>query len=288
MQVLGIVIFLKSKGENKMTNEIAVKEKGKMQEVTKEKLIQYLKDFGLTNSLETNEINQFMEIAITFQLNPFKREIYCIPFKMKDGQRKLSIITGYETYLKRAERLGTLNGWEVSTQGSIKGGDLKAIVIINRKDWENPLKHEVYFVEYNQNNHIWNTKPITMIKKVAIAQAFRLAFPDEFGGMPYTADELPENMTNVKVEIEKPTIKPPPIATIPASEDKEKASAVGLINEKQGKRMYAIWKSAGLADSQALEIIKSYGFTGTKDVTIETYDVICEALKLAEKGDAQE
>ena len=29
-----------------------------------------------------------------------------------------------------------------------------------------------------------------MTKKVAMAQAFRLCFPDEFGGMPYTNDEI--------------------------------------------------------------------------------------------------
>lgn len=29
-----------------------------------------------------------------------------------------------------------------------------------------------------------------MTKKVAIAQAFRLAFPDELGGMPYTQEEM--------------------------------------------------------------------------------------------------
>ena len=33
-----------------------------------------------------------------------------------------------------------------------------------------------------------------MIKKVAMAQAFRLCFPDELGGMPYTSDEMTEEM----------------------------------------------------------------------------------------------
>ena len=34
-----------------------------------------------------------------------------------------------------------------------------------------------------------------MLEKVAIATAFRRAFPCDFGGMPYTTDELPEHMT---------------------------------------------------------------------------------------------
>jgi hypothetical protein len=44
--------------------------------------------------------------------------------------------------------------------------------------------------EYNTGKSLWASKPITMLKKVAMAQAFRLAFPDELGGMPYTSDEL--------------------------------------------------------------------------------------------------
>jgi len=143
-------------------------------------------------NLTDAERNQFFSIAKAFELNPFKREIYCIAYGQ--GQyRKLSIITGYEVYLKRAERTGKMDGYEVTTEG--EGRNLKAIVTIYRKDWSKPFKHEVYFPEYSQDNQIWKTKPITMIKKVAIAQAFRLCFPDEFGGMPYTSDELPDNMT---------------------------------------------------------------------------------------------
>ena len=41
-----------------------------------------------------------------------------------------------------------------------------------------------------RNTQIWKEKPITMIKKVAIAQGFRLCFPEELGGLPYTAEEI--------------------------------------------------------------------------------------------------
>ena len=37
-----------------------------------------------------------------------------------------------------------------------------------------------------------------MLKKVATAQGFRLCFPEEFGGMPYTSDELPDEMVKPK------------------------------------------------------------------------------------------
>lgn len=186
-----------------MTNELVKKETSDL--ITKEKVNEYINTF-LTKQLNQNEAMQFIEIATAFQLNPFKREIYCIPYTMKNGSRKLSILTGYEVYLKRAERLNKLDGWAVKTIGTIKDHDLKAVVEIFRKDWKMPFVHEVYFSEYVQDSQIWRTKPMTMIKKVAIAQGFRLAFPDEMGGMPYTSDELPDEMTTEIKEVVNPVI----------------------------------------------------------------------------------
>jgi hypothetical protein len=99
-------------------------------------------------------------------------------------------------------------GWSAYTEGS--GDNLKAIVEIYRRDWTHPLKHEVYFKECVQTksdgrpSHFWSKMPAFMLKKVCISQAFRLAFPDELGGMPYTADELPEEMTGRDKELPKP------------------------------------------------------------------------------------
>jgi phage recombination protein Bet len=164
--------------------------------VTETLLTEYLDSFGISNNLNEKQKNQFLQIAEALQLNPFKREIYCIPYyNKKTGKTTVSIITGYEVYLKRAERTGKLNGWNVDMSGKRADGTFKATITIHRKDWDQPLVHDVYFVEYNQNTHIWKSKPITMLRKVAIAQGFRLAFPDELGGMPYTPDELPDEMT---------------------------------------------------------------------------------------------
>jgi phage recombination protein Bet len=155
-------------------------------------VIDYLKSMNLN----VNDVNakKFINIAKSFGLNPFKKEIYAVSYK-----NNFNIIVGYEVYIKRAERTGKLAGWKAWTEGSIQNGDLKACVEIKRKDWNDPFYHEVYFDEYNQNNMIWNSKPRTMIKKVAIAQGFRLAFPDELGGIPYTSDEIDETIEEVEV-----------------------------------------------------------------------------------------
>ena len=162
----------------------------KTEQVTNAQLVSYLDTMGLSKKLTDNEKNTFLQISQAFGLNPFKREIYC----MKYGEQS-TIIVGYETYIKRAERTGALDGWNVTTSGS--GNDLKATITIHRKDRSHAFIHEVVFSEYVQNNKIWKEKPTTMIKKVAMAQGFRLCFSDELGGMPYTSEEMPDIIEDI-------------------------------------------------------------------------------------------
>lgn len=155
------------------------------------KLEEFLAIANVGQNLPENKRRQFVEIAQAFGLNPFKREIYCVGY----GDRT-SIITGYEVYIKRAERSGLLNGWEVEIGGKMP--DMTATIRIWRKDWDKPFTHTVFFEEAaqytkdNKLNSVWAKQPRFMLRKVAIAQGFRLCFSDELGGMPYTADELPE------------------------------------------------------------------------------------------------
>lgn len=155
----------------------------------KEKARSFLQDMGF--KLRPADANKFIELCGVYNLNPFTREIYPVVY-----QNTLNIIVGYEVYIKRAERSGLLKGWKTWTEGSMKNGDLKACIEIIRAGFESPFYHEVYFSEYALQTPIWKSKPITMIKKVAIAQGFRLAFPCELGGIPYTSDEL--NTENAK------------------------------------------------------------------------------------------
>ncbi len=172
--------------EKKQTTAVAIS--------NNEEVSKYLTAMGLASKLSEQEKNQFVEICKAYQLNPFKREIYA----SKYGDN-FSIIVGYETYLKRAERGGVLAGWNVTTQGKVSDNSLKAIITIHRKDWEHPFVHEVYYAEYVQKTRegrvtkFWADKPVTMIKKVAISQGFRMCFSDELGGMPYTAEEIVDN-----------------------------------------------------------------------------------------------
>ncbi len=82
------------------------------QQITETDLVSHLTNMGLMKDLTDGEKNTYLQIAKAFNLNPFKREIYVSKY---NGQ--MSIIVGYETYIKRAERSGMLDGWEVTTSG---------------------------------------------------------------------------------------------------------------------------------------------------------------------------
>jgi len=154
-------------------------------------------------------------------LNPFKREIYATKYG-----NNFSIIVGFETYLKRAERSGLLSGWKVETDGTVNkqnvaDSDITATITIHRKDWGEPFIHTVYFAEYvqrrgdGQPNKFWKEKPITMIKKVAMAQGFRLCFSDENGGLPYTSEEIgSEQMMEAQIVVSAPKETPVQVAKI--------------------------------------------------------------------------
>lgn len=173
-------------------SDVIKKEENAVEKVTEKTVMEYIKTF-VTTQLTEREIKQFIQVAVACNLNPLKKEIYCIPFGIGPN-RKLQILTGYEVYIKRAERLRIkLNGWNVKTEGSVKDNNLKAIITIYRKDWEHPFTHEVYFNEYNQNNTIWRNKPITMLVKVVTAQGFRLSFPLDFEDLPYIEEEIRES-----------------------------------------------------------------------------------------------
>lgn len=184
-------------------SQIAKQQSNEISLINDETLISHLDNIGLTSKLSKGEKDTFLQIAKAFNLNPFKREIHV----SKYGEQ-MSIITGYEVYIKRAERSGLLDGWKCITSGSIKEGNLKALLTIYRKDRNHPFEWEAHYSEFVQTTRdgkvtkFWE-KAEFMTKKVAIAQGFRLCFSDELGGMPYTQDELPDlSQQTIDVPIE--------------------------------------------------------------------------------------
>lgn len=283
-----------------MSTDIARKPESKELAITDEVLKNFL--FANDTSITDREQASFFQIAKAFNLNPFKREIYCIAYG-KGDKRKLSIVTGYEVYIKRAERSGQLDGWKVEFFGKFEKQRISkemngqngpytkvteqvvelercyARITIHRKDRGVPFEHEVEFAEYTQNNDMWNSKPVTMLKKVAIGQGFRLCFSDELSGMPYLAEEIGHNEEPRTPEYH---VQPPASATaaqaaaamanaqkLEASDDQKRAAFLDAI------------KAAGvrIGFERIIEVVNSHGYDDPEAVQIKDYRPIINAIK---------
>ena len=120
------------------------------------------------------------------------------------------MVVGKEVLLKRAMRSPRYEGTQagiivVDSKGEIKeregtfvldtetlvGGWAKVFV----KDYATPIYTSVSMKEYSTGKSNWLTKPATMIRKVALAQALREAFPEETAAM-YEAGEMDKTVAD--------------------------------------------------------------------------------------------
>ena len=138
-------------------------------------------------------IQSFMLVAEHCGLDPFLREIYLAIINNKPV-----IMTGYQTYIKRAERTQVLLGWNCEPDDWEK--PTKATLTIHRRDWKIPftwttLREEVAFVQtkngrYERPSH--KQQPAFQLVKCCIKQGFSVCFASEVGGLPYIPEELPD------------------------------------------------------------------------------------------------
>jgi len=276
-----------------------------------ETCIKWLEAQGTLKKFNEAQKQMFIDISAAAQLNPFKREIYATPkFDKETKTFNMSIVIGYEVYLKNAERTGLLDGWEYETSGSVKNNDLKGKIIIYRKDWTHPLKHEVYFVEYNQDNYIWKSKSFTMLKKVAIAQGFRLAFPEHCKDLPYAAEEMDicEIPESPKVNAEIPELPEPEKKPEPVSEEKPKAKKKEAKPEKptkpeemtegdnsrfyevRRKKLFAMLNENNIKNLDVQKkVVKEYGgAASTKELTEEQWKALFDWIEKYSKMSSEE
>lgn len=141
----------------------------------------------------------FMNLCKYQQLNPFLGEAYLVKF----GDKPAEQITGKSAFEKRAESHEMYDGYKA---GLIIARDKEVIEVegsfclktdlllggwceVYRKDRKYPVIAKVNFDEYNKGKSTWLTIPKTMIRKVAIVQALREAFPKNLGGL-YVEEEV--------------------------------------------------------------------------------------------------
>ena len=186
-------------------NEIVKKEN----QIVDEKTVKEFLVWSWTK-LTDEQVKLFVWIAQSFNLNPFKREVYAIPYEKNvlvdwkwTKKADINIVTGYQVYIEKATASWLLDWWEVVET------DKGAKITIYRKDFRMPFVWEVNRNEFMKCDKdgkpmsSWKTMPSFMIKKVAIGQGFRLAFPNELGWMPYLQEEITAEAEKEKAVVEE-------------------------------------------------------------------------------------
>lgn len=169
-----------------------------------------------------DEIVYFINLCKSQGLNPFIKDCYLIKYGISPAQ----MVVSKDVFLKRAERNSEFDGLDAGIivinnesgeltyrKGAFYLKDHEEVVggwaDVFRKNISHPTHIEVSVEEYvgktkdGKLNSQWSTKMATMIRKVAITQALRETFPNDFQKM-YAAEEM-----NVDVKLDEAPIQQP-------------------------------------------------------------------------------
>lgn len=182
---------------------------------------QYLVDGN--GSVTDQEVTYFIHLCRGMGLNPFLKEAYLIKY----GSSPATAVVSKEAFLKRAERSETFDGFDAGIIILNQNGDLEyrkgSFYMKNReelvggwcevfkKNCSHPYRSDVSLDEYigrksdGSVNSMWSGKAATMIRKVAISQALREAFPNDLNQL-YTEEEMNVSVPLDTTPIEQPVV----------------------------------------------------------------------------------
>lgn len=203
------------------------------------------------------EALKFLNLCVMQGLNPFLGDAYLVGYKRKYGDKvyeEWQQITSKDAFLKRAEDVPEYDGFEAGivvrqrpSSGELEYRDgmyydesIEELVAgwcqVYRKDRSHlprvvvPLRGYRKVKADGSPMALWGDKDSTMIRKTAIVQAHREAFPKPLGKL-YTAEEFglseadlvkQANDGNIEVEVHEP-VSPDEEVDMSAFEDDRKA-----------------------------------------------------------------
>ena len=162
--------------------------------------------------LTEKQIGQALSLIKGRNLNPLLNEVYIVAYKKKNGRAEFSLIVSKEAFLKRAAQNPNYEGFEAGVVVVDNSGDMVerkgALLLPNdtlvggwarvyRKKFKVPVEVFVSREEYDKKQSTWNAMPATMIRKTALVNALREAFPEDLGSM-YTEDDGGETFDRIK------------------------------------------------------------------------------------------
>lgn len=154
------------------------------------------------------DVVRFMATCRARGLNPLAGDCYMTVYQGASG-KSVSTVVSKDYFVRTATQDPAFDGMRAGIVVMGKDGQLSyregcicgrqterlvggwAEVLVRGRSV--PSRAEVSLEEYDQHRSLWKTKPATMIRKVALVQALREAFPAKFSGV-YDRDEMPADL----------------------------------------------------------------------------------------------
>lgn len=242
------------------------------------------------------EVGVFLQLCKGQKLNPFLREAYLIKF----GNKPATMIVGKDTFTKREARNSDAEGhvagiivvnlkkeveqrsgtFYLKGKEQLVGGWAKAY----RKNKKFPTEITVTLDEYigkkadGQTNSNWTQRPATMIRKVALVQALREAYPEEFEGL-YVAEEMnvdDKDLSTEPVDPEKELEKQNEVPEQPKPVQKEQKQYLMQLGAQKG----LVIGEGKEADVSKLEALANEHKISLRGLTYESANTL---LKIVEE-----
>jgi len=141
----------------------------------------------------------FCEFCRRKGADPMTKQVYLIIYEGQNG-RQANFIAGKEYFTEKAESHPQFDGFEAGIiVVPVEGGPLEyregtfwmpktELLVggwanVHRKDRKLPSKSMIPREDYDSKKKLWQKMPATMLRKVALVQALREAFPANLGGM---------------------------------------------------------------------------------------------------------
>lgn len=173
--------------------------------------------------ISDQEVVYFINLCKSQGLNPFIKDCYLIKY---GNTQPAQMVVSKDVFLKRAERNEQFDGLEagiivlnqdgevIYRKGTFYLKDREELVggwaDVYRKNITHPTHVEVTFDEYAGKksdgtlNSQWAQKGATMVRKVALTQALRETFPNDYQQL-YSAEEMNVDMKLDETPIQQPT-----------------------------------------------------------------------------------
>lgn len=258
--------------------------------------------------LTDSEFNILRGIGKATGLNPFLREVWAVKY----GTSPASIFVGRDGYRKAAQ--GNIDydfhlvdavytnddftiedgvvkhTYKIADRGSLVGayctvkrkGSTKAtFTFVELKEYYAGNKDETGKVKVGKFGEmkatLWDTKPATMIKKVAEAQGLRMAFQSLFGG---TYDESEQWEEKAKTPVPENVVEAKVTVVAPAPVEVKKAVKKVYATSEQFTRLSAVIRGLQVTVTEVNEWVKTRFGCALEQLKESQAETLIEVLEL--------